>query len=144
GFGPTSMSYLLGAQDAVQWQQRGIITSSVTLGRTLGGALGIGALGALFNLVIRPEVRVLEAQGYPAAKLLDPKIHAELPPEVLRYSQEMISDGLRWVFGLMLLAAVLQMVMSRFMPRHRQASPGPAPAASAGQMAAAEVIESEV
>jgi len=29
GFGPTSMSYLLAAQDAVQWQQRGVITGNV-------------------------------------------------------------------------------------------------------------------
>ena len=29
GFGPTSMSYLLAAQEAVTWQHRGVITSSV-------------------------------------------------------------------------------------------------------------------
>lgn len=144
GFGPTSMSYLLGAQDAVQWQQRGIITSSITLTRTMGGALGISALGALFNLIIHPDLQKLEAQGFGAAKLLDPKLHGQLPPEVLRYSQRMICSGLHWVFGLMLLAAVLQMIMSRFMPRHQQTLASPTSAASATQIAESEVLESEV
>ena len=40
------MSYLLAAQDAVQWQQRGIVTSSMQFFRTIGGAVGIGLLGA--------------------------------------------------------------------------------------------------
>ena len=49
GFGPASMSYLLAAQDAVAWQQRGIITSAVQFFRTIGGAIGIGMLGMLFS-----------------------------------------------------------------------------------------------
>ena len=36
GFGPASMSQLLSAQDAVDWQQRGIITSSISFFRTIG------------------------------------------------------------------------------------------------------------
>jgi MFS family permease len=55
GFGPSSMSYLLGAQDAVAWQQRGIITSLVAFFRSIGGALGVGLLGAILNVALAPN-----------------------------------------------------------------------------------------
>ena len=63
GFGPASMSYLLAAQGAVAWQQRGIITSSTTFFRTIGGAIGIGLLGMLFNVLIRPDFDRLKSLG---------------------------------------------------------------------------------
>ena len=47
GFGCGSMSILLAAQDAVQWQQRGIVTSGITFCRNFGGAAGVGLFGAL-------------------------------------------------------------------------------------------------
>ena len=57
GFGPASMAYLLAAQDAVAWQQRGIITSGIQFFRTIGGAIGIGLMGMLFNMLIAPDLR---------------------------------------------------------------------------------------
>src|SRR5438552_4072870 len=48
GFGPASMAYILAAQNAVTWQQRGIITSGIQFFRTIGGAVGIGVLGMVF------------------------------------------------------------------------------------------------
>ena len=71
GFGPASMSYLLAAQDAVAWQQRGIITSGIQFFRTIGGAIGIGLLGMLFNILIRPELSRLHALGINPADLMD-------------------------------------------------------------------------
>src|SRR5205814_5052778 len=75
GFGPASMSYLLAAQDSVSWQQRGIATSSIGFFRSIGGAVGIGILGAIFNLLMRPEYGALERLGVKPAELLDPKSH---------------------------------------------------------------------
>lgn len=120
GFGPTSISYLLGAQDAVTWQQRGLVTSSITFARTIGGSIGVSVLGAIFNVLIRGELHQLEGKGYSATQLLDPKVHEKLPAEVVGMSQTMIASGLRWVFMLMLLTAICQWVVSRWIPRHRQ------------------------
>ena len=49
GLGFLSMPYLLGPQNAVSWQRRGVATSSVQFFRSMGGAVSVAALGALFN-----------------------------------------------------------------------------------------------
>src|SRR6185369_16920663 len=44
GLGFTSMPYLLGPQNAVPWERRGVATSSVQFFRAIGGAVGVAAL----------------------------------------------------------------------------------------------------
>jgi MFS family permease len=119
GFGPCSMSYLLAAQEAVTWQQRGIATSSVQFFRSVGGAMGIGILGAQFNVLIRSDLRKLEAQGAKPATLLDPSLHDRIPKQILLDAQHMIAGGLKWVFAAMVVFAVAQFVMTMFMPAKR-------------------------
>src|ERR1700722_13442700 len=63
GLGPSSMSYLLAAQNAVTWQRRGMVTSSVMFVRNVGGSVGIGVLGALFNILALPHLHDLESHG---------------------------------------------------------------------------------
>ncbi|CAA9444408.1 MAG: Uncharacterized MFS-type transporter, partial [uncultured Phycisphaerae bacterium] len=63
GFGPASMSYLLASQGAVGWQQRGIVTSGNQFFRTIGGAVGIGLLGMLFNVLAAARLEPLRAAG---------------------------------------------------------------------------------
>src|SRR3954454_19577529 len=45
GMGPTSLSFILAVQHAVNWNQRGVATGAVIFFRTIGGAIGVGALG---------------------------------------------------------------------------------------------------
>ncbi len=116
GFGPSSMSYLLAAQESVTWQQRGIATSSIQFFRTIGGAIGIGLLGALFNALIRPQMARLEASGIKPAELLDPHLRGALSPAILQSAQQMISSGLKWVFAAMVVFAVIQFILTLFMP----------------------------
>jgi MFS family permease len=123
GFGPCSMSYLMAAQDAVTWQQRGIATSSIQFFRTIGGAIGIGVLGALFNVLIRPEMSKLQAQGVQPATLLDAHLSAQLSPDVIQFAQHMISSGLKWVFAAMLIFAIVQFILTLFMPSKRADHP---------------------
>ena len=60
GFGASSMPQLLSAQHGVGWQQRGIVTSATQFFRTMGGAIGIGLLGMLFNLLAAPKCNCCE------------------------------------------------------------------------------------
>ena len=46
GMGPTSISFILAIQHAVTWGQRGVATGAATFTRTIGGAVGVGLLGA--------------------------------------------------------------------------------------------------
>jgi MFS family permease len=119
GFGFASMSYLLAAQDAVPWQQRGIVTASVGFFRTMGGAIGVGLLGALFNLVAGPKLAQFTGHGLRTAELLDPQLTRNIDPHVLRQIQSGISSGLIWVFAAMLLSAVLLLLVSTMLPSRR-------------------------
>ena len=115
GFGPASMSYLLAAQDAVTWQQRGIITSAVQFFRTIGGAIGIGLLGMLFNILIAPQMAHLHAIGINPAELMDPHRRGKLDPAILHSASSMIAGGLTWVFIAMLVFAVFQTIATFYM-----------------------------
>ena len=119
GFGPASMAYLLAAQGAVTWQHRGVITGSIQFFRTIGGAVGIGLMGALFNVLTQPQLHRLAGQGVSAAALLDPRARATLAPATLHTVSRTIGDGLMWVFVAMLLAAMLQLITSALMSLHR-------------------------
>jgi MFS family permease len=119
GFGPASMSFLLSAQNAVSWQRRGIVTSSIQFFRTIGGSLGIGILGAVFNIITLPKLATLESSGVTPAKLLDPHLRSQLSPQILHSAGWMIDGGLHWVFIGMLAVAILQLIVSRWMPTHR-------------------------
>ncbi|MGA3065602.1 MAG: MFS transporter [Tepidisphaeraceae bacterium] len=119
GFGPSSMGYLLAAQNAVPWQRRGIVTGSIHFCRTAGGALGIGILGALFNIITGPKLRGLQAGGISPAALLDPHAREQLPPAVIQSAGQTIAGALHWVFGVMLAVAVMQFIVTCWMPRRK-------------------------
>jgi MFS family permease len=119
GFGMASMPYLLAAQEAVEWQQRGIITSGVAFFRTMGGSVGIGLLGMLFNVLIAPRLDQLRAAGINPAQLMDPHSRASLPADSLRVASGTIAHGLTWVFGAMVLAAAAQLVVTVLLPSRK-------------------------
>jgi hypothetical protein len=106
---------MLSAQDAVQWQQRGSVTSSVSFFRTIGGAVGVGVLGALFNVLIAPQLGQFADRGIAPATLLDPHLRNRLPPDVIASAQSMIAGALLWVFAAMLAVSVLQVVVALMM-----------------------------
>lgn len=116
GFGPASMSYLLAGQGAVEWQQRGIVTSGIQFVRTMGGAVGIGVLGAVFNILTLRDLQRLGGNVTSPAGLLDPHTRAQLAPDLLHAVEHLISRGLLWVFVAMLAFAVLQVVVTLLMP----------------------------
>ncbi|MFT3785827.1 MAG: hypothetical protein QM770_06630 [Tepidisphaeraceae bacterium] len=135
GFGWSSMSYLLSAQNAVGWQQRGIVTSSVSFFRTIGGAVGIGLLGASFNMLGRSNFEKLKAEGVPVAAALDPHQQAMIPESAMAIVRETISSSLLWVFAAMLLISVALFVVTCLMPKRpkpdaEHAKPAPEDAAA--------------
>ncbi len=130
GFGWSSMCYLLAAQNAVEWQQRGIVTSSVSFFRTMGGAVGIGILGAVFNTLSHDELASFTANNASPAAALDPHLQASIDPSVLSQIQHVIASNLIWVFVAMLGSAVVMLLVTLLMPRHRKPSPSEVPNAA--------------
>lgn len=126
GFGPAAISCLLSAQDAVAWQQRGSVTSGVTFFRCLGGAVGVGTLGALFNLLTASGLHRILAGQFAVGELLSKDRLGQLQathPELLRAAQTTISHGLLWVFAAMLIGAGLQQCFAFLVRTHRCAQP---------------------
>ena len=97
------MSYLIAAQEAVEYHQRGIVTSSIQFFRTIGGAIGIGLAGALFNSLISEQLAHLRSLGVTPSELMDAKVQAKLPSEIIAQMRHMIAGGLSWVFAGMLV-----------------------------------------
>jgi len=56
-----------------------------------------------------------------SATFLDPRLRAQLSPQILRAAGWMIDGGLHWVFIAMLAVAILQLVVSRWLPKHEAA-----------------------
>jgi MFS family permease len=129
GFGPASMAMLLAAQDSATYRQRGIVTAGITFSRNLGGALGITLLGGFFNLLTAGELARAKLP-FPTSELLDPhklpQIQARYPDQIAK-AQYTISHGLYWVFAAMLGIAVVQLVISRNLPRTKREQPATSP-----------------
>lgn len=47
GMGLANTAIIIGVQASVGWEERGVVTATNLFARTMGGALGVGALGAL-------------------------------------------------------------------------------------------------
>jgi len=119
GFGPSSMSYLLAAQDAVNFQRRGIVTGSIGFCRSFGGAVGIGLLGAMFNLLAGPRLAQLRGQGVRADALLNPASLSGVSPATLHQARHAIGSSLTHVFAAMLAGAILQLLITLLMRNRR-------------------------
>lgn len=64
GFGPSTAAFLMVLQEAVDWSQRGVATSSTQLFRSLGGTIGVALLGSILHVEL---TRRIEAAGLDAS-----------------------------------------------------------------------------
>lgn len=110
GMGPTSLSYILGVQHEVNWGRRGVATGAVTFVRTMGGALGVGLLGASLGFALAH--RLAASKGIDVAAALRPETHKLLAQDQLLAVQSALGRSLRDVFLEMFAMAVLAIVCS--------------------------------
>ena len=107
GFGPASLSCVLGVQNAVDWNRRGAATGAVMFSRVLGGALGVGILGATLAFEFARRLASAKAGGIDIVAALRPETHALLTPGQLRLVQDALGRTLRDVFLQMFALAFL-------------------------------------
>ncbi len=119
GFGFASMSYLLAAQEAVGFQQRGVVTGAVTFFRSIGGALGVGILGGVFNAISQHDLQTLAGAGVTPAKLLDPHAASGLSAEAAASAQHVIAASLTWVFIAMATVTMAMFAVTFWMPARK-------------------------
>ena len=117
GFGPTSLSFILSTQNSVDWGQRGVATGAITFFRTIGGALGVGFLGATLGFGFAGRLADAGATGIDAVAALRPETHARLGPEQLAIVQAALGRTLRDVFLQMFVVGVVALIASTRLAR---------------------------
>lgn len=130
GFGPASLSCILGVQNAVDWNRRGAATGAVTFTRVLGGAMGVGVLGASLAFEFARRLASAGAGGIDVVAALRPETHELLSPAQLQLVQGALGRTLRDVFLLMLALAVVAIPCAARLAAGRAVSrvePAPAP-----------------
>jgi MFS family permease len=110
GMGLTSTAIIIALQSSVGWEQRGVVTAATMFARTMGGALGVGGLGAL--LAARLGARV---NPDTVSALLDPhqRETALAMPGVI----EALGSALDPIFWGSAIAAALALVTVLAHPR---------------------------
>ena len=116
GFGPTSLSFILAVQHAVNWGQRGVATGAVTFLRTIGGALGVGLLGATLGWELTRRLAVSGASGIDVAAALRPETHELLSATQLAAVQVNLGLTLKDIYLQMTLLAVGTLVCALWLP----------------------------
>jgi hypothetical protein len=117
GLGPSSMSQILAVQHAVREKDRGVATSLVPFMRTVGGSVGVGALGAVLSAGL---MRRLGAAAADAGQFLTarPGVDA-LASAAFR---EGIHASLLPIFGFLAGLAALNLFVTGYFPGEADAS----------------------
>lgn len=113
GMGFTSTPYLIGVQSAVPWKLRGVATSTVQFFRTMGGAVAVAALGALFNARLHATV----GPGTDANAALEPTLRQRLPAATLARLEAGMLDGLQHVYLVLAVVAAASLAIAFAFPR---------------------------
>jgi EmrB/QacA subfamily drug resistance transporter len=104
GLGCSTISSLLAAQSTVERARRGIATSLVNFLRSMGGAVGVAALGAILTSSLGP----LAAD---ANTLLDPIGRRDIDPDRIAALSAPLAHGLELVFVALLVAGLAALLI---------------------------------
>jgi MFS family permease len=118
GMGLSATAMLIVVQNSVGWAQRGVATALVQFSRTIGGAVGVAALGTVLATVMTTRLASLESENRNADALLDKHVRASLAPDVLERLQSALSQSLHQVYlGMFALALVAVAIVVLTFPR---------------------------
>ena len=111
GLGLANTALVIAVQESVPWHERGVATASTMFFRTIGGAISIGALGALL---------IAGLSGRVAPELLNQLVGPEhgrgIDPEVLSTLASDLHTGLSLIFDVIVALSVAAFAASLFFP----------------------------
>jgi hypothetical protein len=120
GMGPASLSFILSVQHAVKWGQRGVATGAVILLRTIGGALGVGLLGAVLGWEVSHRLDAAGGHGINVPAALRPETHHDLSAGELALVQEHLGHALRDVYVQMAVLGIAMMLCALGLPNQQE------------------------
>ncbi len=128
GLGILSLTYLIAVQNNVSWNQRGVASASNQFARTIGGAIGVSALGAVLNAQLGSRLAAtginLSAIADPTQPgqhltinaLLRPETRAALHADLLARLVGPLSASLHILFLIMFALAALGIISAWLLP----------------------------
>ncbi len=117
GMGFSATAFLIAVQNAVSWHERGIATALVGFARSIGGAVGVAALGALLAARLSSAAGAGSLDSTDA--LLNPELRATLATETLAALRGTLADALASVYFAVLVLVLLAVLLVAFgFPRH--------------------------
>jgi EmrB/QacA subfamily drug resistance transporter len=158
GMGTLSLTYLIAIQNSVPWNQRGVATASSQFARSIGGAVGVSAMGAVLNAQLASQLLAkginlssIADPGQPGhsltvSSLLRPETRAALPADLVARLVGPLGDALHLVFLIIVAVTVSGLLAAWWLPGGKvrpQAASGDEPAdapVEAGALAAERVV----
>jgi EmrB/QacA subfamily drug resistance transporter len=111
GMGLSATAMLISVQNSVGWNTRGVATSMVQFSRTIGGAIGVAALGTLLTAGMTSRLSGLDSDLRSANALLDLDGRDTLAPDILLQLRTALDGALHQVYLAMLVIALLAAVV---------------------------------
>jgi hypothetical protein len=100
----------------VQWGQRGVATGAVIFLRTIGGAIGVGLLGAVLGWELAHRLAEAGATGVNVTAALRPETHQSLGAGELKIVQAHLGHALRDVYLMMAGLGIGTMLCAFWLP----------------------------
>ena len=113
GIGFCNTTFLVAAQNAVPWQQRGAATSGNLFMRQFGAALGAALLGGVINWALAQRI----PEGRDAIdQLMDPALRAAMAPAELARLSDAIAGSLTTVYIAVAVMAAMALALCFLVP----------------------------
>lgn len=113
GIGFCNTTFLVAAQNAVPWHQRGAATSGNLFMRMFGSSFGAAVLGGIINWSLLHRV----PKGRDAIdQLMDPALRANMAPEELARLSAAIAKSLTTVYTVVVVFAVIALLLAFLVP----------------------------
>jgi EmrB/QacA subfamily drug resistance transporter len=120
GMGLANTALLIAVQESASWEERGVATASTMFFRTIGGAVAVGALGAVLAAGMGDHVPATLLN-----QLLGPEHGRSLDPAVLAELSGQLRDGLRHVFDVIAAMSIVAFFAGLLFPQRKLSEPTP-------------------
>jgi MFS family permease len=118
GMGLANTALLIAVQESASWEERGVATASTMFFRTIGGAVAVGALGAVLAAGLGDQVPTALLN-----QLLGPEHGRGLDTALLEQLSGLLQGSLRHVFDVIAALSLASLAAGMAFPERRLAPP---------------------
>lgn len=123
GLGFSTTSFVVGIQNEVNWERRGVATASNLFLRSLGSTIWVAGLGSLLNNILVSQTEKLTGSTHNPLDLINAILNPVAGRTIDAASKAAVQNGLEqafhWVIIVELLSAILALVVIMMMPKAR-------------------------